>query len=127
MEDDMWKENLKEWIYDESRIVTYKWLSKHLSVHVNIAKQMLFDFIQSHSHDKKHSELEVIYLLAGRLASSPKSIKVCLVNGKDLAEKEKEFGSLTSKHVYAVSKSECSVVNETNICQVSNILSLSYI
>merc|ERR1711981_952211 len=118
MEDDMWKENLKEWIYDESRIVTYKWLSKRLSVHVNIAKQMLFDFIQSHSQHKTLSELEVIYLLAGRLASSPKSIKVCLVNGKDLVEKETEFGSLTSKHVYAVSKSECSVVNQTNICQV---------
>ena len=116
--EDMWKENLKEWVYEESKIVTYKWLSKQLSVHVNIAKQMLFDFTQSHLKDEKKTELEVIYLLAGRLSSSPKSIKVSLVKSSDLAAKEAELVSLTSKHVYAVSKSETKVLTESNICQV---------
>ena len=120
IEEDMWKENLKEWVYEETKIVTYKWLSKQLSVHVNIAKQMLFDFTQSHSQNEKKSELEVIYLLAGRLAS-PKSIKVCLVKSIDLAVKEAEFVSLTSKHIYAVSKSETNVLTEANVCQVCKI------
>ena len=63
VEEDMWKENLKEWVYEESKIVTYKWLSKQLSVHVNIAKQMLFDFTQSHLKDGKKTEFCIISFL----------------------------------------------------------------
>ena len=101
--DDMWKDNLKEWIYEETKIVTYKWLSKQISVHVNVAKQMLFEFVQSNQNTK--SPIEVIYLVAGRIALPPHSIKVCLVKSKDLSSKEAEFQSITSKHIYAIAKS----------------------
>lgn len=114
--DDMWKENMNEWVYEETKIVTYKWLSKQISVHVNIAKQMLFEFVQS-SQSKK-SSLEVVYLLAGRIALPPHSIKVCLVKSKDLPSKEAEFQSITSKHIYAVSKAQPGLLKETNLCQV---------
>ena len=114
--DDMWKENMNEWVYEETKVVTYKWLSKQISVHVNIAKQMLFEFVQS-SQSKKLS-LEVVYLLAGRIALPPHSIKVCLVKSKDLTRKEAEFQSITSKHIYAVSKAQPGLLKETNLCQV---------
>ena len=44
--DDMYMENLEEWIFEEEKIVTYKFLSRSLKIHVNVAKQMLFNFMQ---------------------------------------------------------------------------------
>ena len=114
---DMWKENLNEWVYEETKIITYKWLSKQISVHVNIAKQMLFEFVQQSKENNK-SSLEVIYLIAGRIATPPHSIKVCLVKSIDLSKKEAEFKSITSKHVYAIAKSQPGLLTETNMCQV---------
>ena len=114
----MWKDNLEEWVYEETKIVTYKWLSKQICVHVNVAKQMLYDFMQKHISNTQKPELEVIYLLAGRLNKRPKNVKVCLVKSCDLATKEAEFESLTSKHVYAISKAGTSLMKEENLCQV---------
>ena len=114
--DDMWKENIKEWVYEETKIVTYKWLSKQISVHVNIAKQMLYEFVQSNQNSQ--SPIEIVYLLAGRIALPPHSVKVCLVKSKDLSSKEAEFQSITSKHIYAISKSQPGLLKETNVCQV---------
>ena len=28
LEEEMWNENLKEWVYEETKVVTYKWLAK---------------------------------------------------------------------------------------------------
>ena len=124
MDENMWKDNLEEWIYDETRIVTYKWLSKQLSVHVNVAKQMLFEFVQKNLETEKKSKLEVIYLLAGQIAQGSKCMKVCLVKSGDLASKEAEFDLLTSKHVYAISKAEDSLMKETNLSQVCTYVSI---
>ena len=43
--DSMYMENLEEWIEDEDIIISYKYLSRSLKVHVNVAKQMLFNFM----------------------------------------------------------------------------------
>ena len=118
-EDEMWKQNLEEWIYEESKIVTYKWLSKAISVHVNTAKQMLYYFLEKHNTNQKKQALEVIYLLAGRLAKSPKSMKVCLAKSEDLKDKEAMFESLTSKHIYAISLANPGLMDECNLCQVA--------
>ena len=124
--EEMWKENLKEWVYEETKVVTYKWLAKQLSVHVNVAKQMLFAFIQNQEQGEKRQGLDVIYLLAGRLLKEPKCIKVCLVKSDDLISKEAEFESLTSKHIYAVSKVCGSLMNQMNVCQVSRLRGVTY-
>ena len=118
-EDEMWQQNLEEWIYEESKIVTYKWLSKAISVHVNTAKQMLYYFLEKHNTNQKKQALEVIYLLAGRLAKSPKSMKVCLAKSEDLKDKEAMFESLTSKHIYAISLANPGLMDECNLCQVA--------
>ena len=121
--DNLWKENLEDWVYEETKVVTYKWLSRQISVHVNVAKQMLFSFITNHKKEKRNCDLAVIYLLAGNLAKKPESIKICLVKSEDLQTKEAEFISITSKHIYAVSKLVTNLMKEVNVCQVHNIIS----
>ena len=90
--DDMWMDNLKEWILDDCAIVTAKSVSRDLKVHVNVAKEMMYKFKEDHT-----DEVDVIYLLAGKG-------RVRLVREQQLSSAEKEMSPLTSKHVYAVSK-----------------------
>ena len=58
--DDMYMENLEEWIFEEEKIVTYKFLSRSLKIHVNVAKQMLFNFVEKKK--AKHPPLPAICL-----------------------------------------------------------------
>ena len=60
--DSMYMENLEEWIEDEDKVISYKYLSRSLKVHVNVAKQMLFNFVET-----KKTQLGVVYLVSGLL------------------------------------------------------------
>ncbi len=104
MGDEMWKQNLEEWVMEEGLPVTYKYVAQSLGVHVNIAKKMLFAF-----HKDKSKDVEALYLVAGRTkdqdGSSVKSMKVVLIHQKDLKAKETSvFDAVTSKHIFAVAK-----------------------
>ena len=61
--DGMYMENLEEWIEEEDMVVTYKYISRNLKVHVNVAKQMLFNFVDSRK--SSGSKLGVVYLISG--------------------------------------------------------------
>ncbi|KFY28993.1 hypothetical protein V493_02589 [Pseudogymnoascus sp. VKM F-4281 (FW-2241)] len=52
-------------ILNEDRIVTYRLLSRALKVHVNIAKEMLFEFHQQQNR-KKPGTVYASYLIAGK-------------------------------------------------------------
>ncbi|OBT61679.1 hypothetical protein VE03_08409 [Pseudogymnoascus sp. 23342-1-I1] len=52
-------------ILNEDRIVTYRLLSRALKVHVNIAKEMLFEFHQQQNR-KKPGTVHASYLIAGK-------------------------------------------------------------
>ena len=61
--DGMYMENLEEWIEEEDLVVTYKYISRNLKVHVNVAKQMLYNFVASRKSSE--SKLGVVYLVSG--------------------------------------------------------------
>ncbi len=93
--DNMWEDNLREWILDEGAVVSAKSLSRTLKVHANVAKEMLFKFADENA-DKE--DLEVVYLVAnGRRG-------VRLVRRDDVAKAETDLGSVSSKHVFAVGR-----------------------
>ena len=102
---DMWLANLEEWVADENRVITAKGLSRELRVHVNVAKERLFLFVQRVKDGKVDSvpkdDLKVVYLLAGRVDGRR---KVVLVSEEKLAAKEAAFDELTSKHVDSVAR-----------------------
>ncbi|KFY34573.1 hypothetical protein V494_06655 [Pseudogymnoascus sp. VKM F-4513 (FW-928)] len=52
-------------ILNEDRVVTYRLLSRALKVHVNIAKEMLFEFHQQQNR-KKPGTVHASYLVAGK-------------------------------------------------------------
>ena len=106
--DSMYMENLEEWIEDEDKVISYKYLSRSLKVHVNVAKQMLFNFVET-----KKNQLGVVYLVSGLLprkggedeANVGTCQKVILVKEKDLERVKAKFTEVLSEHIYSVQKS----------------------
>jgi len=104
--DDMYMENLDEWIFDENKVVTYKYLSRSLKCHVNVAKQMLFNFL-TEQKKKDSSSLGVVYLVSGfcKIGENTSGMKVCLVKEQDMETVCGKFSTITSKHIYSLQKS----------------------
>ncbi|KAL5004835.1 hypothetical protein ScPMuIL_018291 [Solemya velum] len=102
--DNMYLENLEEYIIDENKIVTYKWLSKTLQVQVNIAKQMLYSFVQHQRNNKDNDSLSVVYFVAGltKPVSDSQVHKCAVVKEEDLGSYKSTLSVLTSCHVYSV-------------------------
>merc|ERR1719430_2951537 len=98
-------------------------LSRSLKVHVNVAKQMLFNFVET----KKSSStpmLGIVYLVSGAIenkdvdkhaddATESSSLKVMLVKEKDLKEILPKFSKVYSQHIYSVQLAEA--VNKTSL------------
>ncbi|XP_012287320.1 DNA polymerase delta subunit 3 [Orussus abietinus] len=97
---DSYMEILSGYVYDEDKLVTYKWLSKELEVHVNIAKQILWSFREKH---KDRGDIESTFMLMGNLSDGSMRVEVV---GEASREREKEkFTTLICEHMYSVQKS----------------------
>ncbi|TGZ84804.1 hypothetical protein EX30DRAFT_337272 [Ascodesmis nigricans] len=71
-------ETYEEYLFDEvvlnQKIVTYRLLSRHLKIHAQLAKEMLYNFYIT--QNKKHpNSVHTTYLLTGVLRPSPPSPK----------------------------------------------------
>ncbi|EGI62670.1 DNA polymerase delta subunit 3 [Acromyrmex echinatior] len=92
-------ETLAGHVFDNDKLVTYKWLSKELHIHVNIAKQILWNFYQKY---QSNNDIECTYLLIGYLKE--KGMRVEVVKGSNLSEAKEKFSKIISEHVYSVHK-----------------------
>ena len=98
-DDAMWMDNLEEWIMDENKIISAKFLSRALRVHVNTAKERLFHFANT---AKDPGAIEVVLLLAGTDRQGRRRVRLA----RRSQEREAGLEELTSKHVYAVARKE---------------------
>ncbi|PNF25578.1 hypothetical protein B7P43_G03826 [Cryptotermes secundus] len=94
----LYLQNIEEYVMDEDKIVTYKWLSKNLDIHVNTAKQLLYTFATEQKDD-----VHLTYLVGGVLCDGT-GCKIQIVRQEDLEKAKAEFKALTSEHVYSVQK-----------------------
>ncbi|KAG8137124.1 hypothetical protein E2320_005673 [Naja naja] len=107
MEDELYLENIDEFVTDQNRVVTYKWLSFTLGVHVNQAKQMLYDYIERKRKENAGAPLHVTYLLAGNLVQNGHTYhKVAVVREDKLEAMKSKFSTLASVHVYSIQKAQ---------------------
>ncbi|XP_053971502.1 DNA polymerase delta subunit 3-like [Hylaeus volcanicus] len=96
---DEYLETVAGYIFDNDKLVTYKWLSKELEVHVNIAKQILWAFWQRYKEEKS---FECSFLLMGVLHDS--GMRVEVLKEKDLSRGKEKFAKIVSEHVYSLQK-----------------------
>ncbi|XP_054829730.1 DNA polymerase delta subunit 3 [Eublepharis macularius] len=105
MEDELYLENIDEFVTDQNRVVTYKWLSYTLGVHVNQAKQMLYDYVERKRKENSGAQLHVIYLVAGNLVQNGfMSHKVAVVREDKLEAMKSKLATVASVHVYSIQK-----------------------
>ncbi|NXL13562.1 DPOD3 polymerase, partial [Setophaga kirtlandii] len=85
--------------------VTYKWLSYTLGVHVNQAKQMLYDYVDRKRRESSGAQLHVTYLLAGDvLQNGHVCHKVAVVREDKLEAMKSKLSTIASVHVYSIQK-----------------------
>ncbi|XP_063275362.1 DNA polymerase delta subunit 3 [Prinia subflava] len=105
MADELYLENIDEFVTDQNRVVTYKWLSYTLGVHVNQAKQMLYDYVERKRKESSGAQLHVTYLVAGNLHQNGHVChKVAVVREDKLEATKSKLSTLASVHVYSIQK-----------------------
>ncbi|XP_019505000.1 PREDICTED: DNA polymerase delta subunit 3 isoform X2 [Hipposideros armiger] len=105
MADQMYLENIDEFVMDQNKIVTYKWLSYTLGVHVNQAKQMLYDYVERKRKENSGAQLHVTYLVSGSLIQNGYSChKVAVVREDKLEAVKSKLAVTASVHVYSIQK-----------------------
>ncbi|XP_042883956.1 DNA polymerase delta subunit 3-like [Penaeus japonicus] len=130
--DSMYLDNLEEFVVDEGKIITYKWLSLTLGVSSNVAKQMLYHFVTNQRNSDKGDNLNVTYFVSGLEAGEdglPDMHKVMLVREENLASAKSKLKDVKSIHVYSVQKTklpDMSVLYTANYDKVKeNILTIN--
>ncbi|XP_068427175.1 DNA polymerase delta subunit 3 isoform X2 [Clinocottus analis] len=102
--DELYLDNIDEYVNDQDKIVTYKWLSLTLGVHVNTAKQMLFHYLD-HKRKESSAQLHATYLVSGKFVDNGQtSHKVSVVKEDQLENVKSKMSLLVSVHVYSVQK-----------------------
>ncbi|XP_034177624.2 uncharacterized protein LOC117603031 isoform X1 [Osmia lignaria lignaria] len=96
---DKYLETVAGYIFDDDKVVTYKWLSKELEVHVDMAKQILWKFWQRYKEEKS---FDCTFLLMGILHDD--GMRVEVVKEKDLATAEEKYAKILSEHIYSLQK-----------------------
>ncbi|KAG7321129.1 hypothetical protein KOW79_015544 [Hemibagrus wyckioides] len=104
--DDLYLDNIDEYVNDQNKIVTYKWLSLTLGVHVNTAKQMLYHYIEQRRKERS-GNLHATYLVSGKcLENGSMCHKVSVVREDKLEDVKSKLDVTISVHVYSVQKAE---------------------
>ncbi|RXN27000.1 DNA polymerase delta subunit 3-like isoform X2 [Labeo rohita] len=103
--DDLYLDNIDEYVNDQNKIVTYKWLSLTLGVHVNTAKQMLYHYLQQKRNES--SPLNATYLVSGKCVENGSTChKVSVVREDKLEAVKAKMDVTISVHVYSVQRAE---------------------
>ena len=95
---------LDDWIQDEDKVITYRHLSLALGVPCSQAKSMLASYARKLRSAETSHLVHLVYLVTGNL--SEEEIVVKLVPEEFLESTKSQLSTITSIHVYSISKSD---------------------
>ncbi|XP_057334734.1 DNA polymerase delta subunit 3 [Microplitis mediator] len=93
-------DTLAGYINDEDKLVTYKWLSKELEVHVNLSKQILEEYW---SKNKSSDQLVATIMIIGHTKDG--GMRVEVVKESDFGVAADKYDRIISQHLYSLQKS----------------------
>ncbi|TRY97883.1 hypothetical protein DNTS_034121 [Danionella cerebrum] len=103
--DELYLDNIDEFVNDQNKIVTYKWLSLYLGVHVNTSKQMLFHYLEQKRNESSTTPLHATYLVSGKCnVNGTMCHKVTVVREDKLEAVKAKMDVTISVHVYSVQR-----------------------
>lgn len=105
----MFLENIEEYVFDEDRVVTYKWLSQTLEIHVNLAKRLLETFLkqQKKKEEATSPKLCVTYAVTGiqETKNGTQMTKIAVVSKDGLEDAKSGMKEVLGQHVFSIQKS----------------------
>lgn len=110
--DNVYMQNLQDYIFDESKIVTYKWLSNNLSIHINAAK-LLIDKFLSEQKSKNSDVCFVKTFYVSGILKDDKGMVSTVVKEENLTSFKEKLQTVLSEHVYSIHKNTSSTDSNT--------------
>uniref|UniRef100_A0A2C9M7R7 DNA polymerase delta subunit 3 n=1 Tax=Biomphalaria glabrata TaxID=6526 RepID=A0A2C9M7R7_BIOGL len=101
------QENIEEYVNDDNKVVTIKWLSLTLNIQINQAKKALTKFVKDHKGKQSDGDIHCTYFVAGlgKSDNGEPMHKCFVVPDTHLLEVEKSLSAVTSCHIYSIQKS----------------------
>ncbi|XP_024541318.1 DNA polymerase delta subunit 3 [Selaginella moellendorffii] len=93
-------EQLRALVSDLSLMVSYKWLSRKFLISSNVAKRLLYKFVEKYGDG-----LEVLYSVSGWTQSQPRSYSVKVVKLSQLEGAKALLAEGSSVHIYSIQAS----------------------
>ncbi|XP_024537559.1 DNA polymerase delta subunit 3 [Selaginella moellendorffii] len=93
-------EQLRALVSDLSLMVSYKWLSRKFFISSNVAKRLLYKFVEKYGDG-----LEVLYSVSGWTQSQPRSYSVKVVKLSQLEGAKALLAEGSSVHIYSIQAS----------------------
>lgn len=91
-------ESLDEWVMDDHKTISYRWLANELRISSQDAKGTLHEFAKS-----RGSKLNVMHMICGsKSAADALSFAFQLVSSSEVEAVGKQFATISCKHVYSV-------------------------
>eukprot|EP00898_Chlorokybus_atmophyticus_P001073 jgi/Chlat1/1967/Chrsp158S02273 len=90
-------ERLEVLVCEELKTVSYRWLSRELSIPCNLAKQLLYQFAK-----QKGSDVYTSYMLGGWTKEQDRRHVLQLVDTEHLQDAQSKLEPVTCLHVYSV-------------------------
>ncbi|KAJ8031304.1 DNA polymerase delta subunit 3 [Holothuria leucospilota] len=128
MAGDLALENIEEFLFDEDRVVSYKWLSKTLSMHVNQAKSKLEEFAENWREKPGSKPITLTFFVSGiqETTSGSELTRVAIVKEEDLENVKKNLKKTLCEHIYSIQKSalkDTAVLYQTDFDETKQHLS----
>lgn len=101
-------ENIGEYVDDDNKIVTCKWLSLTHSININAAKRALHAFVEHQRKAGGGNGINVTYFVAGLGKSKDGGLmhKCAIVPESELEDVKGSLSALTSCHIFSVQKAK---------------------
>ncbi|XP_065643774.1 DNA polymerase delta subunit 3 isoform X2 [Hydra vulgaris] len=113
-EDSLLLDNIDEFVNDQNRIVTYKWISMTLQLDVNRSKRLLERFAEG------NVDLNVLYFVGGwkNTDFDAKVLSYTIVKKENLLKAKENFSQLTCCDVYSIQK--CKIQDSSMLYSVDS-------
>ncbi|GFO38314.1 DNA polymerase delta subunit 3-like [Plakobranchus ocellatus] len=102
------QENIEEYVNDDNKIVTCKWLSLTHNININAAKRALHIFVDYQRNKGGNEDINVTYFVAGLGKSKDGDLmhKCAVVPETELNVVKKSLSTITSCHIFSVQKAK---------------------
>ncbi|KAK3797426.1 hypothetical protein RRG08_035872 [Elysia crispata] len=102
------QENIEEYIKDDNKVVTCKWLSLMHSIDINVAKRALHIFVHHQRNKGGNDDINVTFFVAGLGKSKDGDLmhKCAVVPETELEVVKRSLATVTSCHIFSVQKAK---------------------